>query len=137
MKVDIYITTEFRGDFKCGEGAYGIVLSTMLRGKEETKEHYAGWKDISRQKLSVKAAVEALEYVNMPCDVAIRTDSPYVKYVAESGNTNGNFPALWLTFFAARNRMKSVTVEVETRHKYQSLLEKGLEKGNYTVIRDR
>lgn len=137
MNVDIYITTRFSGDFKSGNGAYGIVLSTMLRGKEEIKEHYAGWDGISRQKLNVRAAMEAINYIHTPCDVVIHTDSPYVQYVIENGNTNGKFPALWLSFFAARNRMESVKVELEPKHKYHLHLQLGLEKENYSTINDR
>lgn len=137
MKVDIYITTVFRGDFRRGSGAYGIVLSTMLRGKEEIKTHCAGWDGISRQKLNVRAVAEAIQHINMPCDVVIHTDSPYVQYVIENGNTNGKFPELWMTFFAARNRMNSVTVERESRHKYRTPLKLEIEEGNYATVNDR
>lgn len=137
MKVDIYITTTFHGDFKRGNGAYGIILSTMLCGKEKIKQHYAGWDGISRQKLNVRAVTEAIQYINMPCDVVIHTDSPYVQYVIENGNTNGSFIELWTSFFAVRNRMKSVKVEREARHKYRSHLRLKLAEGRHTTINDR
>ncbi len=136
MKVDIYITTTFGGSFASGTGAYGILLRTMRGNHPVTREHYAGWSGISIQKLNVRAAAEALRYMTMPCDVVVHTDSSYIKYVAEHGNTNGKFPELWMSFFAARNRMRSVCLELESDHEYQAYLQEKLAQGQYTVIND-
>lgn len=136
MRVDIYITTTFGGSFASGTGAYGILLRTMRGNKPVTREHYAGWSGISIQKLNVRAAAEALHYMTTPCDVVIHTDSSYIKYVAEHGNTNGKFPDLWMSFFAARNRMRSICVELEPGHEYQAYLQEKLAQGQYTVIND-
>ncbi|MDE5588209.1 MAG: hypothetical protein K2J60_03590 [Acetatifactor sp.] len=136
MKVDIYLTTTFKGSFASGTGAYGILLRTMRGQRPAMREHYAGWSGISIQKLNVRAAVEALCYMNAPCDVVIHTDNQYIKYVIENGNTNGKFVELWKSFFAARNRMKSVRVELESGHEYQEYLKGKLAEGKYTVIND-
>ncbi len=136
MKVDIYITTTFGGSFASGTGAYGILLRTMRGNRPATREHYAGWSGISIQKLNVRAAAEALRYMTTPCDVVLHTDNSYIKYVAEHGDTNGKFPDLWLSFFASRNRMRSVRVELEAEHEYKAYLQEKLSEGRYTVIKD-
>ena len=133
MKVDIFITVEHRGNF---ESCAGIVLQVMGEKGPVTKEHYAGWSGISYQKLNVRAATEAIQYMQVPCDVVIHTNNQYVQYVIESGETSGKYRELWLQFFAAYNRMKSVRVERESRHEYDSYLRRELEKGEYTTIKD-
>lgn len=137
MKVDIYITTAFKGRFQSGTGAYGIMLQTIKKGEPATRDHYAGWRGISRQKLNVRAAAEAIQYINTPCDVVVHTDSPYIKYVIENGNTNGKFSGLWSAFLEAERNMKSVKAEVERKHEYTSYLKGKLAEGNYVVINDR
>lgn len=137
MRVDIFIQTTFKGNFAKGDGAYGILLQIMRGGVPKTKEHYAGWSGTTRQRLNVRAAAEALNYMTVPCDVILHTGSCYVKSVAESGETRGKHQDIWLAFFAARNRMKSVTIVQEGRHEYSAYLKAELEKKKYTVVCDK
>lgn len=137
MKVDIFIQTTFKGNFAKGEGAYGILLQIMRGGIPKTKEHYAGWSGITRQRLNVRAAAEALNYMTTPCDVTIHTGSCYVKSVAESGDPKGRHKDIWMAFFAARNRMESVSIQQEGRHEYSAYLKTELEKKKYTVVCDK
>lgn len=137
MRVDIFIQTTFKGNFAKGEGAYGILLQIMRGGIPRTKEHYAGWSGTTCQRLNVRAAAEALNYMTAPCDVTIHTGSCYVKSVAESGETKGKHEDIWMAFFAARNRMKSVTIQQESRHEYSSYLKSQLAKEEYTTICDK
>ncbi len=113
------------------------MLQTVRKGEPATRDHYAGWRGISRQKLNVRAATEAIQYINTPCDVVIHTDSPYIKYVIENGNANGKFSGLWSAFSEAKSHMKSVKAEVERKHEYTSYLKGKLAEGNYVVINDR
>lgn len=137
MKVDIFIQTTFKGNFAKGIGAYGILLQTMRGGVPRTKEHYAGWSGATCQRLNVRAAAEALNYMTVPCDVTIHTGSCYVKSVAESGETKGKHQDIWMAFFAARNRMERVTIVQESRHEYSAYLKRQLAKGDYTIICDK
>ena len=41
-----------------------------------------------------------------------------------------------MSFFAARNRMRSICVELEPGHEYQAYLQEKLAEGRYTVISD-
>lgn len=137
MKVDIFIQTNFKGSFAKGEGAYGILLQTMQGGIPRTKEHYAGWSGTTPQRLNIRAAAEALNYMTAPCDVTIHTGSCYVKSVADSGDHKGKHKDIWMAFFAARNRMKSVTIQQEGRHEYSAYLKNRLAKGEYTMVCDK
>lgn len=137
MRVDIFITTDFAGNFASCAGAYGIMLQVMKDGRPVTKEHYAGWSGISYQKLNVRAAVEAIQYVTVPCDVVIHIDNAYVQGVAESQKTQGKYKELWLQFFAACNRMKSVRVERESKHEYTRYLKKEIARERFTVVKDK
>lgn len=137
MTVDIFITTTFKGNFADCTGAYGIILQLMVSGTPKTKEHYAGWSGLSYQKLNIRAAAEAINYMQTPCDVVIHTDNPYIESVIKTGDHGGKHNDLWLDFFAARNRMKSVTVKREKHHEYDSYLRNELRKGNYTTVEDR
>lgn len=136
MTVDIFITTTFKGNFACCTGAYGIILQLMVDGAPKTKKHLAGWAGLSYQKLNVRAVVEAIGYMQAPCDVIIHTDNPYIESVIKSGGSDGKYGTLWLDFFAAKNRMKSVTVKRERRHEYTSYLKNELKKENYITVAD-
>lgn len=64
MKVDIYIITLWKGtNFAKGSGAYGILLEVVKDGTPYTKEHYAGWENLSYPKLQLRAVVDALSYL--------------------------------------------------------------------------
>lgn len=79
MKIDIYIITLWKGtNFAKGSGAYGILLEVVKAGTPYTKEHYAGWENLSYPKLQLRAVVDALSYVTRPCDIKIHIDSGYV-----------------------------------------------------------
>ena len=130
MKVDIFIQTTFKGNFAKGEGAYGILLQVMRGGIPKTKEHYAGWSGTTCQRLNIRAAAEALNYMTIPCDVIIHTGSCYVKSVADSGDPKGRNEDVWMAFFAARNRMESVTIQQEGRHEYSAYLKQSWRKRN-------
>lgn len=136
MTVDIFITTTFKGNFACCTGAYGIILQLMVNGTPKTKKHLAGWSGLSYQKLNVRAVAEAMGYMQAPCDVIIHIDNPYIESVIKSGGADGKYGTLWLDFFAARNRMKSVTVKREKHHEYASYLRNELKKENYTIVAD-
>ena len=137
MKVDIFITTIWSGNFAEGTGAYGILLQVVQGDKPVTREHYAGWSRTSIQKLNARAAAEALNYMTISCDVVIHTDNTYVEHVAQTGETNGKYGDIWLMFFAAKNRMKSVTVVRDSEHEYAGYLKRELEQGKYTIINDK
>lgn len=137
MKVDIYITTIFRGNFAEGSGAYGIVLQVKNGNEPVTKEHYVGWSGISCQRLNARAAAEALNYMTAPCDVVIHTDSQYIQYVAGCGERAGKHRDVWESFFNAGKRMKSVSVVAEGEHEYSNYLKCRLKQGTYKTVKDK
>lgn len=137
MKVDIFITTKWKGNFAKGKGSYGIILQVEQNGNPITKEHYAGWDNLSIQKLQVRSVTEAIQYITRPCDVVIHTDSFYIVFVIDEKNTNGKYQELWETFFDASNDMKSIKVELDGHHEYASYIKRKLSEGNYSTITDR
>lgn len=76
MKVDIYIETssQFQGkvERKCG-----YVLSTLLRGGEETRKHF-GMVSGTYHQAVLLAIADALEHMTRPCKICIHTRDLYV-----------------------------------------------------------
>lgn len=83
MRVDIYITSQFTGRVTRGHGVYGIVLVTEINGKKYAKAHMAGWNDISYQKLSARAVVDAIQCMNTSAQVVIHLDNAYAEHMAK------------------------------------------------------
>lgn len=137
MKVDIYITTCWHGNFAKGSGGYGIALCLADGKRQGVKEHYAGWDSLPYQKLAVRAAADAIQYMTAPCDVVIHTDNPYVEGTVNSGKPGGKYAVLWETFFEAAGRMQSVKAVREKHHEYTMRLRQGLAQGNYITMEDR
>ena len=100
MRVDIYITSQFTGRVTRGHGVYGIVLVTEINGKKYAKAHMAGWNDISYQKLSARAVVDAIQCMNTSAQVVIHLDNAYAEHMAKKGSADGNaYSELWSTFY--------------------------------------
>lgn len=138
MRVDIYITSKFHGKIAEGNGAYAILLDTMIAGKHCRKLHIASWKGLSFQKLAVRAAVDGIQYMSVPSDVVIHTDSPYASNVMRSGVSDGKkHEGLWSTYFEAAARMNSVEVIFEKEHEYRKRLLECIASGGYPIIKDR
>lgn len=76
MKVDIYIETssQFQGkvERKCG-----YVLSTLLRGGEETRKHFGTVSGTYHQAVLL-AIADALEHMTRSCKICIHTRDLYV-----------------------------------------------------------
>lgn len=76
MKVDIYIETssQFQGkvERKCG-----YVLSTLLRGGEETRKHFGTVSGTYHQAVLLTIA-DALEHMTRSCKICIHTRDLYV-----------------------------------------------------------
>lgn len=76
MKVDIYIETssQFQGkvERKCG-----YVLSTQLRGREETRKHFGTVSGTYHQAVLL-TITDALEHMTRPCKICIHTRDLYV-----------------------------------------------------------
>ncbi len=137
MRVDIYITTRWHGNFANGSGEYGIILQVMQNGEPRTKEHYAGWSHLPYQKLAVRAVTDAMQCMTAPCDVVIHTDNVYVESIINSGKSGGKYIELWESFFDAAKEMTSITVVREKRHEYASYIKQELARGKFITIEDR
>lgn len=137
MKIDIYIKTKWKGTFSQGEGAYGIVLQILKNGTPYTKEHYAGWENLSLPKLQLRSVVDAIAYVNRPCEICIHTDSAYVTGTWSSKNNNGKYMELWETFKKSVEKMEKVELELDGKHEYASYLKRKLDEGGYPTIKDQ
>lgn len=138
MKIDIYIITLWKGtNFAKGSGAYGILLEVVKDGTPYTKEHYAGWENLSYPKLQLRAAVDALAYVTRPCEVKIHMDQGYVTGAWESKCNNGKYMGLWDSLKQRVEKMDNVEIVLDGKHEYASYLTKQLEAGNYPAIKDQ
>lgn len=89
QKIDIYIDTQWEGNFREGRGSYSIVLEINIKGEDVTKEHFGGFKDTSMHRFSILVVNEALKHVKKPCDITIHIDSLYMlnthKWLGEKG----------------------------------------------------
>ena len=118
MKVNIYITTKFHGKIPCGTGTYAILLEAVISGKAYRKIHVSAWKELSFQKLAVRALVEAVHYMNEPSQLVIQCDSPYAVNVTNSGTADGKkYEKMWREYFTMTARMEKVTVIFNKEHK--------------------
>lgn len=138
MKVNIYITTKFHGRIPCGTGMYAILLETTMNGKTYRKVHVSAWKELSFQKLAVRALVEAVHYMNEPSVLIIQCDSPYAVNAANSGTAEGKkHEVLWREYFGVTSQMEKVTVIFKKEHKYRNNLLKIISKGGYRTKTDK
>ncbi len=138
MRVDIYITSQFTGRVMRGHGVYGIVLVTEINGKKYAKAHMAGWNDISYQKLSARAVVDAIQCMNTSAQVVIHLDNAYAEHMAKKGSADGNaYSELWSTFYKKSKEMEQVKVERCSKHEYTEYLHQRMRERQYTVMEDR
>ena len=138
MKVNIYITTKFHGRIPCGTGTYAILLETVIGGKMYHKIHVSAWKELSFQKLAVRALVEAVRYMNEPSVLIIQCDSPYAVNAANSGTAEGKkHEVLWREYFGITSQMEKVTVIFNKEHKYRKYLLRQISKGGYRTKTDK
>ncbi len=72
-RVDIFTDGACRGN--PGPGGWGALL--RYQGKE--KEIFGGEKETTNNRMELMAAIEALRALRSPCQVALTTDSSYVK----------------------------------------------------------
>lgn len=138
MKVDIYIITLWKGtNFAKGSGAYGILLEVVKDEVPYTKEHYAGWENLSYPKLQLRAVVDALNYMIRPCEVRIHMDQGYVTGAWEHKNNNGKYEELWEALKQKASKMDKVDIDLDGDHEYASYLKRQLEEGQYPSINDQ
>lgn len=72
-KVEIYTDGACRGN--PGPGGWGA----LLRYGEREKELYGGERETTNNRMELMAAIVALESLKRPCEVALTTDSQYVR----------------------------------------------------------
>lgn len=137
MKIDIYIITLWKGtNFAKGSGAYGILLEVVKDGTPYTKEHYAGWENLSYPKLQLRAVVDALSYVTRPCDIKVHIDSGYVTGNWETKKSGKN-AELWEALRQKAMKMDNVEIVLDGKHEYASYLTRQVEAGKYPAIKDQ
>lgn len=137
MRVDIWIITKFRGKFSKGSGEYGILLETKMNELPVRKVHCSGWKDISYQRLQVRALVDAIGRMTKPADVVIHMDSVYAGYVAENEAEVKAHADLWQQFREKRDQMISCRVIREIDEKYKTAILKELRKHQFRMRKDK
>lgn len=77
MKVTIYTDGASRGN--PGRGGYGAVLRyTAPSGTEHTLELSRGYARTTNNRMELMGVIAALERLNRPCEVEVRSDSQYV-----------------------------------------------------------
>jgi ribonuclease HI len=107
-KIEIFTDGACRGN--PGPGGWGAVL----RYDDTEKELYGGEKDTTNNRMELMAAIQALESLKRPCQVALTTDSQYVRngitqwmdnWKKRNWKTSGNKPVknqdLWQRLDAA------------------------------------
>ena len=106
--------------------------------KKYAKAHMAGWNDISYQKLSARAVVDAIQCMNTSAQVVIHLDNAYAEHMAKKGSADGNaYSELWSTFYKKSKEMEQVKVERCSKHEYTEYLHQRMRERQYTVMEDR
>ena len=80
--VNIYIYTEYSGSMKCGTGKYHVILESYVKTKTgedpATLKEIKVLEDITRNRLELMAADNALSHLSKRSRVIIHTTSEYV-----------------------------------------------------------
>lgn len=100
MLVKIYIEILIAGRFDRCKGKYSCVLEIEHNGIPVSKVHYGAWKEISLQRLQLRACITAMEHMVRESEVEIHINAPSIKSMFTSEKTS--FPAknkdLWKRF---------------------------------------
>lgn len=85
MKVTIYTDGAARGN-PDGPGGYGTLLRFVDKnGTVHEREHSAGYKKTTNNRMELMAAIVGLEALTRPCEVTLYSDS---KYLTDAFNRN-------------------------------------------------
>lgn len=76
MIVKIYIETVFAGRFECGKGKCACVLEVDWNGQPVSRTHYGAWKDITIQRLHLRACIIAMKHITKESDIQIYINAP-------------------------------------------------------------
>lgn len=90
---DIYIDTEYSGNFKEGEGKYSAVLAYVTASNVLiTREYFGAYRNTTNNRLPMLAVLAALEKIrnNRSWDIVIHINSPYFV-----GTINGGALEAW------------------------------------------
>lgn len=136
-KVEIFVKTKFSGRLSNGNGVYAIAI--RLAGRPDTvKYRVEGWKGLSYQKLSARAAMTAITRMVAPAHVKIMVDSAYAFAMMNKGSAGGcAHEKIWQQYFDVANQMEAVEVIRATEHEYRDELTKRINSGVYIMETDK
>lgn len=114
-EVAIYTDGGCRGNgSKDNIGAYGIVMMYRdMKGELHKKEVSCGFKNVTNNQMELKAVVEALKLLRIPCKVSLYSDS---KYVCDAINKK------WLSGWIAKGWITSTKQPVKNQELWVELL---------------
>ncbi|MBR3771015.1 MAG: hypothetical protein IKL07_01970 [Clostridium sp.] len=135
-KISIYIDIDYKGNFACGEGKISIVLEMMHGDVPVTKEHFWGYKETTKNRISLLACINALSYMKEGCEITIYIDSAYVtgsvpfldKWQQEGLESKKNSD-LWKKYIAAaENHLIEFVNEKENEYSRAMAVQRNIEK---------
>lgn len=84
--INVYIDMLYAGALASGSGTCSIVLECRRRdGEIATAEHFARWTDTTRNRLAIRAVIEALSHVTVPCRIRMFINNPLLTTAVNEG----------------------------------------------------
>ena len=124
-EIRIYIDTLYAGSPSEGIGTCSIVLEcTRKDGQIATAEHFARWTSTTRHRLAIRAMIEAMEHITVPCRIKAYINNPLLVTTINDGMLAGWHENGW---------KNSQGNEVKNTDLLQRLLEK-LREQNHELI---
>ncbi len=113
LQVEIYTDGSARGN-PDGPGGYGVVLRyTDPKGVLHEREHSAGYKKTTNNRMELMAAIVGLEALTKPCGVSLYSDS---QYLVRAFNDH------WIDGWQRKNWMRTKTEPVKNVDLWKRLL---------------
>ena len=128
-KVNIYIATS--GGIRAKHGKYGYILEYITpKGETKTREGF-GWEDETTvHRLTIMAMIDAMQRLNMPCEVTLYIPDPFVRGATSSrrflgwcgdGSTVKN-AELWQLLYDCMGTHQITVSAAGTNHAYEKWL---------------
>ena len=130
IHTDIYINASWHGDLdiptKPARGEYAVTNEVEMNGTVHSGHVYGAWENIERERLYLRALLDALNRYTMACDITVHCDSTaiwskinngtYMNYSENEMSSVRNADLIRL--LQKRLGFHAVSVELEAENKY-------------------
>ena len=153
VHTDIYINASWHGDpdtpMEPAQGEYAVTNEVEINGEVHSGYVYGAWKNVDRERLYLRALLDALNRYTMACDITVHCDSTvlwskinngtYLDQASDEMSGIRNADLIWL--MQKMLNFHNITVELEAENKYthagMDMLKTKPKQGNITRKEDR